>query len=588
MANIVGTLTKDGVQIPLEQLTARLGASFKKVLKSLSVTETVHRGRPTGMAPVIRRAYKLYPAVQTITIPRMKAAVFLKTKAIDSINASLFAQQARTLPADITESVRELYSYQEAAVSHLCDNVFSDEEISAGRGVAYLELGTGLGKSAIGAAIIAQRQQPGIVVVPTKAISEQWVDEFTAAFPLMKVAVFNNASKKVCNSTSHDVIIIVINTFRDKTPEFLEGFGTIIIDEAHELQSKENSKALWLAQMVPAVLGLSATPADRKDGLDKFVTLMLAPVLKPTDIPNFDAAAVQFKNTVRIVEYSGNDAYTETAMLSTGTMSAILTVGTVLMDPERLTLVAREVMRLHCLHETLPPSELEAVGLGPRPAAAVTKDYPEGEIRRHGVFVFAETRDFLPILREALLNTGMDQANIIVPELETPTLDKAELETPTQDKAELETHDARSAGTVSVLRGGVARTAVGDAKKHKAHIVLTTYGFSRRGISLPDMTAIVLATPRRNGLTQILGRITRRGGDESILRMIVDIVDVRTGLKGQASDRKAVYKQKGFPIEKVKVVAEKNIQTTIEAQTNVEAQTKFVSTNTTELLGMFK
>jgi len=572
MANLVGTLTKDGVQIPLDQLTARLGTSFKKVLKSLSVTETVHRGRPTGMAPVIRRAYKLYPAVQTITIPRMKAAVFLKTKAIDSIDASLFAQQARTLPADIIESVRELYSYQEAAVSHLCDNVFSDEEISAGRGVAYLELGTGLGKSAIGAAIIAQRQQPGIVVVPTKAISEQWVDEFTAAFPLMKVAVFNNASKKVCNSTSHDVIIIVINTFRDKTPEFLEGFGTIIIDEAHELQSKENSKALWLAQMVPAVLGLSATPADRKDGLDKFVTLMLAPVLKPTEIPNFDAAAVQFKNTVRIVEYSGNDAYTETAMLSTGTMSAILTVGTVLMDPERLTLVAREVMRLHCLHETLPPSELEAVGLGPRPASAVTKDYPEGEIRRHGVFVFAETRDFLPILREALLNTGMDQANIIVPELETPT----------QDKAELEVQDARSAGTVSVLRGGVARTAVGDAKKHKAHIVLTTYGFSRRGISLPDMTAIVLATPRRNGLTQILGRITRRGGDESILRMIVDIVDVRTGLKGQASDRKAVYKQKGFPIEKVKVVAEKNIQT------KIEAAGKIAGTNTTELLGMFK
>lgn len=567
MANIVGTLTKDGVQIPLDHLTARLGTSFKKVLKSLSVTETVHRGRPTGMAPVIRRAYKLYPAVQTITIPRMKAAVFLKTKAIDSINASLFAQQARTLPVDIIESVRELYSYQEAAVSHLCDNVFSDEEISAGRGVAYLELGTGLGKSAIGAAIIAQRQQPGIVVVPTKAISEQWVDEFTAAFPLMKVAVFNNASKKVCNSTSHDVIIIVINTFRDKTPEFLEGFGTIIIDEAHELQSKENSKALWLAQMVPAVLGLSATPADRKDGLDKFVTLMLAPVLKPTEIPNFDAAAVQFKNTVRIVEYSGNDAYTETAMLSTGTMSAILTVGTVLMDPERLTLVAREVMRLHCLHETLPPSELEAVGLGPRPAAAVTKDYPEGEIRRHGVFVFAETRDFLPILREALLKTGMDQANIIVPELETPNLD---------------TQDARSAGTVSVLRGGVARTAVGDAKKHKAHIVLTTYGFSRRGISLPDMTAIVLATPRRNGLTQILGRITRRGGDESILRMIVDIVDVRTGLKGQATDRKAVYKQKGFPIEKVKVVAEKNIQTTI------EIAGKIADTNTTELLGMFK
>ena len=589
MATIIGVATREGVKIPLEALRARIGAAaLKKVLKSLSVTEVVHKGRPGGMAPAVRRAYRLGPL--DLTVPRLKAAAFLEAKAVDRIDAALFGRGQRALSAEATRPARELYSYQEAAVAYLCGTVYAGEAVAAGRGVAYLELATGLGKSAVGATVIARRGRPGLVVVPTKALSEQWIDEFKAAYPLMKAAAYSNAAKVKCSSASHDVVVIVINTFRAMPVEFLEGFGTIVIDEAHELQSTENSKALWLAQMVPAVLGLSATPADRKDGLDQFVTMMLAPVLKPADIPGFDAAAVQFKNTVRIVEYSGADAHTETVLSAAGTMSAILTVGAILKDPERLALVAREVLRLHCLHETLSAGELSAAGLGPRPAAAATKDYPEGEVRRHGVFVFAETRDFLPVLREALLSSGADISSITAPELDGAIDAGGDAGDDADDDAGADAGDVPQGGTddvgvVSVLRGGVAKTAVGDAKKQKAHIVLTTYGFSRRGISLPDMTAIVLATPRRNGLTQILGRITRRGGDESILRVIVDIVDVRTGLKGQASDRKKVYREKGFPIEKVKVAAAAPEAETPEAETP-EAAAGLGHLDTLALIGM--
>jgi hypothetical protein len=61
----------------------------------------------------------------------------------------------------------------------------------------------------------------------------------------------------------------------------------------------------------------------------------------------------------------------------------------------------------------------------------------------------------------------------------------------------------------------------------------------------------VLASPRRHGSTQTLGRILRRGSDESILRVVVDIVDICTGLRGQAADRKRAYALKGYPITKV-------------------------------------
>ena len=108
------------------------------------------------------------------------------------------------------------------------------------------------------------------------------------------------------------------------------------------------------------------------------------------------------------------------------------------------------------------------------------------------------------------------------------------------------------ARAISILRGGVARDAVGKARAAGAHVVLTTYGFSRRGISLPDMTALVLASPRRHGSTQTLGRILRRGSDESILRVIVDVVDVCTGLKSQSTERKRAYTMKGYPDTKIK------------------------------------
>jgi len=64
------------------------------------------------------------------------------------------------------------------------------------------------------------------------------------------------------------------------------------------------------------------------------------------------------------------------------------------------------------------------------------------------------------------------------------------------------------------------------------------------------MTCIIEATPRRNGLRQILGRILRRGSDESIVRQVVDIVDTRTGLRSQAADRRKIYLEKGYPILK--------------------------------------
>lgn len=539
-----------GLAIPLAEFRARLGGepNLRKILNALTVVEKVHAGKPRGMARITRHAYNVVRelGVETLYIPRIKGPLFLRATnsqrqpLLDGIRAAADALPApRRLDPARCALEAPLYSYQEAAIEHLCgeEGPLGPAAIAQCRGVAYLQMDTGLGKTRVGCALIARLGEPALIVVPTEAIGDQWLDEFAEILPEMKVALYHNppkSSRKVPpGPRTHDAIVIIVNTFRDKKPDFMEGFGTVVLDEAHEYHSTHNSRALWLSQ-TRAVLGLSATPEERPDGLDRYVHFHLGPAIAAKDVPGFDACAVNFRGEARIVEYTGHPDHCETATTPTGSMSAILTIGNIIRDPARMRLAAAEIERLYNLHLTAPPEELARLGLGPRPESAATPTHPAGEIRRHGVFVFAEHREYLPALRAAI-RERMAQVEILAPELED------------EDKKRASAATSR----ISILRGGVSHDEVGRTRKAGAHIVLTTYGFSRRGISLADMTAMVRTTPRRNGSRQILGRILRRGSDESIVRQVVDIVDVRTGLKGQVSERRKIYVEKKYPISKV-------------------------------------
>jgi hypothetical protein len=478
-------------------------------------------------------------------VPRAKAPALLGRVLSRVTNDPLFVE-ARRLGSGVREiaaaawaPAQGFYGYQEAAAAHVCG--------AAGPlrlpGSAYVQMGTGMGKARFAMAAAARGRGPVFVVVPTKAIRLQWMDEFGLVFPRLAVAPYDNPpkrSRKVApTAATHDVVVGIVNTVRAKAPGFFAGYATVVLDEAHEYHSPKNLHVLWLAQEAPRVLGLSATPDDRPDGLDRVVYHFLgAPIWAERDIPDFDVAGVNFRGRVREVEYAGAPDFCEAELSGAGTVCAIKTVGRIVSDPGRLQLVAAEVERLFRLHETEGPAVLQALGLGPRPAEHALEGYPEGEARTHGVFVFAEHRAYLPALRDALLERFAPE-DIEVPEL------------PEDIAAPERAEDIAPPEAPVVLRGGATREEV--SASHRARIVLTTYGYSRRGVSIVDMTSIVLASPRRNGMRQILGRVTRRGSDESILRLVVDIKDVRTVLKGQSSARRAVYKQKEYPIYRVRV-----------------------------------
>jgi hypothetical protein len=530
-------LTDRGVLVSLAAVQARLGGAAnlrRAVVLPCTVTAKPARGAPPG-APVRRLAYGLDRPRDVLRLPRAFAARLAGTTIRGARLLEVAAGEAapvRAVDPDSRVPAMRLYGYQATVADHLCDGplrLAPGPGYPDAAGVAYLQMDTGMGKTMTTAAVIARLGVPALVVVPTKAMAEQWCGDLRAGYPGLRAARFENAARVPATPGDYDVVVVVINTFRAKTPEFLRGYGLVVLDEAHELTSRCGADALWLAQ-APRVLGLSATPDENPNQLGRLVHLHLGPPIRAADVPGFDATDVDFRGAVTAVHYSGHPDRCQPIVSASGTASAPLIVSSLAGDPRRNAMLAARILALLAMHAR---PDAPAFGLGVNPAR------PDAPPRRHGVFVFAENRAHLITLRDAILRQD-GGARILAPELDGEP-DPADPADPP---------GAPVPAPVSVLRGGVAAGAVGEARAAGAHAVLTTYGYSRRGISLPEMTCIVFATPRRNGMTQVLGRIVRRGSDESIRRLVVDVVDVCTALRGQHSTRRQAYAAKGWPVTK--------------------------------------
>ncbi len=596
---LCATLTPRGLLVSEAALLRKLGgrAKLKKIEEMFTVREHPQPGRPSAFGLKVVTAFTR--SGDTLCFPHAAAPLFVKHRVLTGFETRLrepTAAPLRALDPQACEPATPLYPYQTAAVKYICDVLGR-----APPAATYIKMGTGLGKTRVGCAVAAAVGNPVLVVVPTKHIRGQWVDEFNEFLPGLRVAVYDNSMLKLKRGApgpqTHDVIIAIVNTVAKKEPKFYEDFGLVVLDEAHEYSSPTGLAVLRLA-CATKVLGLTATPFDRRDCLDRIVPVFLGKPKSVENIPGFDPGEVTFTGRVREIEYFGHPDHTEKAVSATGTVSAIGTIGNITEDPCRLRLISNEVKRLLELHTQPDAADW---GLGPRPAAAATERHPAGEVRTHSVLVFAELRRYLPKIRDAL-QEAMPGVGIDVPELADDSdedeyteyggelggeldggldgaddgaedgaddgaddcelddapdgaddgeLDGADDDAPDgADDGEPDGADDDAGPFTAILQGGATRDDIKGAER--CRVAVTTFGYSRRGVSLQHMTALVWATPRRGGACQIIGRVTRRGSDQSIVRVIVDIKDMRTPLRSQSTDRRREYKARGFPVEKFK------------------------------------
>jgi hypothetical protein len=256
-----------------------------------------------------------------------------------------------------------------------------------------------------------------------------------------------------------------------------EKYGLIIYDEVHMYCSSKFA-AIFSTAHALCCLGLTATPFDRIDKFDPVAHWALGKPILAENIEGWDPVDVVFSTEVTRVIFNGHEDFTRILTSSAGIVSVPLMVNQIQDDHHRNTLIV---------------------------AYAITL-YRTGR----NVFVFSDRREHLHTLAKILIENRI--------EFDAPELDIG----------------------VAELMGGSTDNDI-EAAKINGRIIMTTYQYSGTGVSINKMNSIILATPRKSNMKQILGRIYRLSSDATVVRNIIDIVDNKTCLKAQYSARKKVY-----------------------------------------------
>lgn len=543
MLNIRGFITQEGFLIDDRILRARFGTKYPSLIKKLTLTYYPKIGPPKSVKTF---KYKDHDGTKFIHLPRTLSQV-LGNIITDVVVALPIMIMIPECPMQV-----ELFENQRVVIAKLLE-IFSPDRIRVGSASCILNLRAGMGKTFVAAEIISRLRLRTLYIVPKVPLAVQAVkdlraclysEEAVAAPKVIDDTMFvvgedatggndavkdnakgpidpageggavkepivpvRNTDRKITIGSFHkkpkkkdvstdsarqDVTVICIDSAILRDIDFFSKYSMVIFDEVHTYCSEVRRKIFKLAGSW-VMLGMSATTEDRADGFDGVAHKELAydGVIRAETLPGFNYEGVEFKSLVTIIKYNGPPEYTETLISeSTGKMFTPYMNKQFLRDPQRTTVAIAELSALYQWRG------------------------PEGQ--QHCIYVFCEEVAPLDIIYGGFV--------------------------------ELFGEGAIAAPEIGKFTGGIKEAQITNMRDN-ARIFLTTYGYAGTGVSIDKMTAIIFLTPRRANMKQILARILRRGGDQSIPRRIIDIVDNKTGMKYQLGSRMIAYQYYGMEIE---------------------------------------
>lgn len=375
---------------------------------------------------------------------------------------------------------------QPIIANHIMDNYFNKKNAINGKSGLILNLAAGQGKTFLAAGLIEKLQRKTLVICHNKTIMRQWMKVLKQSYPNNKIAHFYGEKKE-----DGDIVVGIINSLLLQPKEYFYNFGYVIFDEVHEYVAKNRKKIYSLASST-YMLGLSATPNERCDGLDIVNTWNCGPILIAKDLDGYTEDNIPFKGEVKMIKYVGHPEYTK--IITNKTLEIVS-------FSQMISQMCEDPYRIHLIIKTIY------------------------ELRQKNMYVlvFADRRNYLEKIREELdrfhiINDILDDVNI----------------------------------NAKRVVGGSSAEDVEYAEIH-SNVILSTYQYFGTGKSIPKLDAIILCTPRKRKSKQFIGRIFRIGGNYSIVRQIIDIVDWSNVLKSSWYLRKKFYNEMEYPITESKV-----------------------------------
>ena len=390
----------------------------------------------------------------------------------------------------------EFSGNQEIIFDKIMNTQFSSENVKNGRAGLILNLQAGHGKTFLALYLIGILKCRTLVVTHNSSILDQWVELIKKYLPDSSCGQYYG-KKKIPGDITVGVInsLVMDEIYKAPPEEFYNEFDFVILDEVHEYCSKTRRKIYKIANPT-YMLGLSATPDERTDSLDKINHWGCGDILVASAIPGYTIKNIPFKGCVTSVYYSGPEIYTKQIIIEkTELTSTPLMIGQLCEDPYRLNMIISLILECHD--------------------------------KKLNTLVLADRRKYLEDIRLKL--EELKQDSFILTE-----------------KSELD-----QLAPIRLVGGSTA--AEFDEAKLSKNIILSTFQFMGTGCSIPKLNALVLATPRKTKGIQFVNRIFRLGSNYKIERQIFDIIDTRTSLKSQWYERRKYYDEQRFEIKKRKI-----------------------------------
>lgn len=387
----------------------------------------------------------------------------------------------------------DLYDYQEVIYNHFMENIFNERRLNINAASGVLVLGTGLGKTRTSLSFIEPIGKKTLILLPNKTGLQDWIDAVKEAYPKLDLG-FNYSTKK----TDGDIVIMTAGcatknkiTVDKVEVDRAEYFKQFGFVIIDEIHSwvSETRREIFWHVMNQYVLGLTATPDEDAEQLDEIYYKHVGIPIIAKDLPGFNTESTKWKGEVKAIHYHCEKQYAEQLKNCMDSPDVVALEKQLVRDPRRNQL---------CIDEILA-------------------------IKNRNVYVFAEHHKMLDTIGEMLTAAGI----------------------PEYSGTKLPVSWTKLTGESN---SGYKLTAEKDV-----NIILTTYNYSKQSLNIMKMDAMVMCSPRKNKLNQIIGRITRKGSDIAKVRLIVDIIDESVILGHQHKKRKEVYKNKEFVVTDVNV-----------------------------------
>ena len=295
---------RNAVYINRSGLTTRL-INFLKNELNFANTEFFVKNEIGKSTWGTERFFKMIEETENdIVAPRGFIGKLIRFCREEHIDHDFVDERQKIEPVKFTPSI-ELREHQKAAVEATTKKYF---------GVIVAPPGSG--KTIVGLSIIANKQQPALIVVHRKQLADQWAERLESFLGIPKREIGKIGQGKT--TIGKQVTIAMIQSL-EKVVEYEEGnkllksFGTIIVDECHHVPAQTFRSTISKFNSYYQY-GLTATPF-RKYNDGKLIFIHLGDIIaeiKPQDISDALSAKIVVKNTDLFIPFNAKTDKFET------------------------------------------------------------------------------------------------------------------------------------------------------------------------------------------------------------------------------------------------------------------------------------